>query len=64
MCIEKEMQDAGSLAGYRYIWHALRLRRLVVSAIMREIDPDGVRERKARRLRRRTYQYTVPIIMS
>lgn len=61
MCIEKEMQDAGSLAGYRYIWHALRLRhrlivpRGVVSAIMREIDIEGVRERKARRLRRRTY---------
>ena len=61
MCIEKEMEDAGSLVGYRYIWHALRLRhrlivpRGVVSAIMRDIDPDGVRARKARRLQRRTY---------
>ena len=59
-CIEREMQEAGTLAGYRYIWHALRLRhRLIVPrrlvAIMKEIDPDGVRERKARRLKRRTY---------
>ena len=61
LCIEKEIQEAGLLAGYRYIWHALRLRhhlivpRGVVSDIMKEIDQDGVRERKVRRLRRRTY---------
>ena len=60
-CIEQEMQEAGSLAGYRYIWHALRLRhqlnvpRRIVSTVMKEIDPDGVRARKARRLTRRNY---------
>ncbi len=61
MSIEKEMQEAGLPAGYRYIWHALWLRHhltipgRVVSAIMREINPDGVQERKARCLRRRMY---------
>ena len=38
------------------MWHALRLRhqinipRQVVATIMKEIDPGGVRERRARRL--------------
>ena len=46
-CVEQEMQEAGSLAGYRYISHALRLRhhlnvsRRIVSTIMKEIEPDG-----------------------
>ena len=62
MCIEKEMQDTGSLADYCYVWHALRLRHhltvphRVVSAVMREIiDPDGDRESKVRGLRGRMY---------
>ena len=58
------MQEAGSLAGYRYIWHALRLRhhlnvpRRIVSTIMKEIEPDqpdGVKARRARQLTRRNY---------
>ena len=59
--ITREMQDAGRLGGYRYIWHALRLRhrinipRRVVATIMKEIDPEGVRERRARRLTRRNF---------
>ena len=59
--ILKEMDGAGRLSGYRSIWHALRLRhhihvpRSLVAAIMKEIDPNGVEERKARRLRRRTF---------
>ena len=49
--IQQEMQGAGSLAGYRYIWHALRLRhhmivpRALVASIMKEIDPEGVKQR-------------------
>jgi len=45
---KQEIQWAGSLAGYRYIWHALRLRhhgnvsRSQVTSIMKEIDPHGV----------------------
>ena len=58
------MQEAGSLAGYRYISHALRLRhqlnvpRRIVSTIMKEIElgqPDGVKARRARQLTRRNY---------
>ena len=60
--ISEEIQGAGRLSGYRSIWHALRLRhgihvsRHVVAKIMKEIDPDGVDERKARRLHRRVYK--------
>ena len=59
--IKQETQGAGSLAGYRYIWHALRLRHHVnvprsqVASIMKEIDPQGVQERRSRRLKRRAY---------
>ena len=59
--VKQEMQGAGSLAGYRYIWHALRLRHHVnvprsqVASIMKDIDPEGVQKRKSRRLRRRAY---------
>ena len=60
--ISEEIQGAGRLSGYRSIWHALRLRhgihvsRHVVAKIMKEIDPDGVDERKARRLHHRVYK--------
>ena len=60
------MQGAGSLSGYRSIWHALRLRhgihvsRHVVATLMREIDPLGVEERKKRRLHRRVYKSEGP----
>jgi hypothetical protein len=59
--IQKEMEGAGKLSGYRSIWHALRLRhhihvpRNLVAEIMKEIDPVGVEERRARRLKRRTF---------
>ena len=59
--ITRGMNDAGRLGGYRYMWYALRLRhhinipRQVAVTIMKEIDPDGVRERRARRLTRRNF---------
>ena len=59
--ITQEMEGAGSLSGYRHIWHALRLKhhlhvpRTLVANIMKEIDPEGVEERRSRRLKRRTY---------
>ena len=64
--IEQEMQGAGSLAGCRYIWHALRLRhhmivpRALVASIMKEIDPVGVKQRASRRLSRRKYMSNGP----
>ena len=54
--IRREVEGAGRLAGYRNIWHALRLRyhahvpRSLVSRLMKKIDPEGVEDRKARRL--------------
>ena len=46
------------------MWHGLRLRHHInipgqvvatIMTIMKEIDPDGVRERRARRLTRRNF---------
>ena len=46
--------------GYRSIWHTLqmngmRVPRLVVELLLREIDPEGVSERRKHRLKRRIY---------
>jgi hypothetical protein len=59
--IRREVEGAGILAGYRNIWHALRLRhhvhvpRSLVARLMKKIDPDSVQERRARRITRRNY---------
>ena len=64
--IRKELDGAGCLGGYRSVWHSLRLKHGVsisrhkVATFMREIDPDGVEERKRRRLRRREYSSLGP----
>ena len=54
-----------SYVGYRSIWHALKLRgiivsRLVVQQLMQEMDAEGVHARKAHRLRRRQYHSPGP----
>jgi hypothetical protein len=51
--------------GYRSIWHTLqmngiRVPRLVVEMLLREIDPEGVSERRRHRLRRRIYRNLGP----
>lgn len=59
--IQEIMNEAGSLSGYRTVWHALRRRygihisRQKVARIIKELDPLGVEARKARRLQRREY---------
>ena len=64
--ITRGRNDAGRLGGYRYMWYALRLRhhinipRQVAATIMKEIDPDSVRERRARRLTRRYFKFFGP----
>ena len=64
--IREEMQGPGRLSGYRSIWHSLRLRHYVhvprhrVAQSMKEIDPDGVRDRRRRRLSRRKYSSPGP----
>ena len=59
--ISQEMQGTGSLAGYRKIWHILRLKhhihvpRQLVARILRELDPEASTMRRMKRLRRRQY---------
>ena len=61
LLIRREIKGAGRLAGYRNIWHALRLRhhvhvpRSLVARLMKKIDPDDVQDRRARRLTGRNY---------
>ena len=50
----------GCLQGYRSIWHTLQLRgiripRVVVQQLLKELDPEGAEMRKGHRLRRRRY---------
>jgi hypothetical protein len=64
--IAEEITGAGRLSGYRSIWHALRLRhqshapRGLVARLVKELDPNGVEERRARRLTRRRYSSLGP----
>ena len=64
--IRQEIQGAGTLAGYRTIWHALRLKygvhvpRNLVARIVREIYPGGVELRKSCCLTRRRYMSLGP----
>ena len=58
--IEEELLTSGSLLGYRKIWRILQqkgyvLKRNTVMEMVRDIDPQGVQERKRHRLRRRRY---------
>ena len=53
------------MGGYRHIWHTLKMEGIVVprstvEALLRELDPEGTEERRAHRLRRRTYRNTGP----
>ena len=60
--VTEEMIGAGRLVGYRSIWHAPRLRhqvhvpRSLVAHLVKELDPEGVEERRSQHLTR--HQYT------
>ena len=63
--IENIVDGPGCLRGYRSIWHSLqllsiRVPRIVVQEILREIDPEGTEMRKSHRLKRRTYHNQGP----
>ena len=54
--IQKIVDGPGCLQGYRSVWHSLQLKgitvpRGVVEQLLREIDPEGTKLRKAHRLR-------------
>ena len=60
--IENEISNgSGASLGYRSMWHLLRLQyhihvpRRVVAQVIQEIDPEGVQQRRRRRLSRRRY---------
>ena len=60
--IENEISNgSGASLGYRSMWHLLRLQyhvhvpRRVVAQILHEVDPEGVQQRRRRRLSRRRY---------
>ena len=62
MLIWQEMQcAAGCLAGYRKMWHILRLKhhlhvpRRLVATILRDLDPEASDMRRRKKLKRRRY---------
>ena len=63
--IQTIINGHGSLQGYRSVWHTLQLRgiripRIVVQELLREMDPEGTELRKGHRLRRRIYHNPGP----
>ena len=63
--IQEIINGPGSCGGYRTVWHTLemeglRVPRVIVQDILKELDPEGSQLRKARRLKRRTYQNPGP----
>jgi hypothetical protein len=55
----------GCIAGYRQVWHTLRMQGitvpcLIVQKTLQELDPEGSAERKAYSLKRRVYHNVGP----
>ena len=55
----REISGRGQLRGYRAVWHRLKhhihVPRERVANLLRELNPDGTRERRRRKLTRRRY---------
>ncbi|XP_076801766.1 uncharacterized protein LOC143446142 [Clavelina lepadiformis] len=63
--IEELLDGPSSFGGYRSVWHTLqmeglRVPRLYVADVLRNIDPKGCEARRAHRLRRREYHNPGP----
>lgn len=63
--VREIVNGPGSSGGYRTLWHTLemeglRVPRIVVQDILKEIDPEGTELRKAHRLKRREYHNPGP----
>ena len=59
------LDGPGCIAGYRHVWHTHKLQgisvpRSVVRNLIKQLDPEGVQERKAHKLQRRTYRNRGP----
>lgn len=55
-----ELKGPGYQGGYRSMWHTLRLKNIqvprhLVAELMREMDPEGCEQRKAKILERGSY---------
>ena len=58
--IQQEIDGPDCSGGYRAVWHILQMEgnqvpRENVRALLKELDPEGVEERRAKTLRRRRY---------
>ena len=59
--MEREMEGPNALKGYRGMWnhlrqaYGLRVKRDTVMELLREIDPEGVKLRRTKKLNRRAY---------
>ena len=63
--VRRLLDGPDSCRGYRSIWHTLQLNglqvpRMVVQQVMKELDPEGARERGGHRLKRRVYHNLGP----
>ena len=61
--MEEILNGPGCMGGCRSVWHTLKLQgmqvpRDVIEQLMRELDPEGCAERKAKRLKRRRFCIT------
>lgn len=59
------LDGPGCLGGYRAVWHTLCIQgiqvpRTVVQTMLKELDPEGSRQRRAHRLKRREYHNSGP----
>ena len=58
--IEEILNGPGCMGGYHSVWHTLKLEgmqvpRDLVEQLLKELDPEGCAERKAKRLKRRRF---------
>ena len=63
--IQQELDGPGCSGGYRAVWHTLKMEgiqvpREVVRLVLKELDPEGVSERRSKTLRRRVYHTPGP----
>ena len=63
--IREMLGGPDSVAGYRTVWHSLemegmRVPRVIVQTLLKELDPSGTESRRSRRLRRRRYENPGP----
>ena len=58
--IQRELNGPGCLSGYRSMWHTLRhegyqVSRQAVATCLQEMDPEGCKRRRNRKLKRTVY---------